>query len=82
MKTAKFIGYSYIKDDDDSDTELVVYKHESGGIFALDASFVDQVLLADPFEDGDDTDDINVVCVDPFSDVHSPGLVKLIEKED
>lgn len=75
MNTAKFIMEITVDVPDDGDTQLAIYQHEGGGIFAIESSFVDQML-------GDDEDDINVKCVDPLSDIDCPQLVLLIERED
>ena len=50
--------------------ELSVYKHQNGGMFAVDSSYVEQVLGSD-----DDVDK-DVVMQDPLS---VDGLVGLIE---
>jgi len=56
---AKFITTVYVVDPDfDGDVELSVFKHENGGIFAIDSSFLDQTLcdhedkIPDPFNKG------------------------------
>lgn len=42
---AKFVKEVTVQDPDtDGDVELAVYKHENGGMFAIDSSYIDQVL--------------------------------------
>ena len=60
MKTAKFISeISVIDPDTNQPINISVYKHENGGIFAIDSSYIEQVL-DDDFEDG-------IVSLDPLS---------------
>lgn len=61
MKTAKFVNQIIVIDPDtQGEVELEVYKHENGGMFAMDASFIDQCI------DSDDYD--RTIIPDPFSD--------------
>jgi hypothetical protein len=62
MNTAKFVTEVIVKDPDTKlPVSLAVYKHnESGGMFAVDASFIDQTfaddenpVLADPLNEGE-----------------------------
>ena len=49
---AKFVEEITVKDPDTGgDVVLEVYKHENGGIFAIDSSYLDQVsdTITDPF---------------------------------
>jgi hypothetical protein len=56
--TAKFVKEITVVDPDSKgEVELSVFKHERGGMFAIDSSFLDQVsdddddpVIADPFE--------------------------------
>lgn len=51
--TAKFVKEIVVTDPDSKgEVHLAVYKHENGGMFALDSSFIDQVL-ADRASDGE-----------------------------
>jgi hypothetical protein len=49
--------------------EMAVYKHENGGMFALDTSYIEQVI-----PDEDDT------IYDPFSTMGDPNELYLIEE--
>ena len=59
MKKAKFVKEIMVTDPDTgSDIAMEVYKHESGGMFAIDSSYLEQVhdedsypVIADPFSD-------------------------------
>ena len=61
--TAKFVEEIVVKDPDSGGlVEMEVYKHENGGMFAIDSSFLDQVaenpelmetVILDPFSHGD-----------------------------
>ena len=57
-----------------NDTELAVYQHENGGIFAMDASFLEQVA-----NEPDDDDD-HYVIPDPFGDLMEPGTLELFDE--
>ncbi len=73
MKTAKYVKEITVVDlDTGGDVELAVYKHENGGMFAVDSSYIDQVARTD--------EDDNVIIPDPFSDVEDQfDIVTLIE---
>lgn len=76
MNEAIFLQTITVTDPDSGGlVELCVYKHDNGGMFAIDASFVEQVL--GPIDEDDD--DINVLCVDPLSDPSNPTLIWLVE---
>ena len=72
MNTAKYVTEITVTDpDSNGEVEMSVYKHQNGGMFAIDASFLEQV-----FED-----DETITVPDPFSNNgESPevGLVRLI----
>lgn len=59
MNTAKFVVEVTVTDPDSNlPVELSVFKHDNGGMFAIDSSWLDQCtnddedpLMADPFED-------------------------------
>jgi hypothetical protein len=58
LNKAKFVLELTVTDPDSKgEVQLAVYKHQNGGMFAMDSSFVEQVL-------GDDFD--RVVIPDPF----------------
>ena len=52
------------------DTNLSVYQHENGGVFAIDSSFLDQCC----------DDDTYPVIPDPFTDVFEMGKVMLCDE--
>jgi hypothetical protein len=57
MSNAKYVNEIVVVDPDDGeDVTIAIYKHEGGGMFGIDSSFIDQVL-----------DDENDVIPDPFS---------------
>lgn len=63
MQTAKYIKTVEVNDPDTNGVvELAVYKHQNGGMFAIDSSFIDQV--ADNVLEDD-----RAIIVDPFFDV-------------
>jgi len=62
MTTAKFVNEIKVVDPDSNDeVELSIFKHENGGMFAIDSSYIDQVL----------PDDGSCYIPDPF-DTYSP----------
>ena len=69
MTTAKFVTEIQMKDPDTgNNVQLEVYKHENGGMFAIDSSYLEQ-----NFED-----DTEPVIVDPFEDNGNMVGVKLL----
>lgn len=62
MRTAKFVReITVIDPDSKGEVELSVYKHENGGMFAIDSSWLDQCcdddsypVIRDPFENEGD----------------------------
>lgn len=61
MKKAYYVKEVTVTDPDSKgEVELTVYKHEGGGMFAVDASFLDQVVNTDDFD--------RPIIPDPFSD--------------
>ena len=60
MKTAEFVKeITVIDPDTKGNVQLSVYKHECGGMFAIDSSFLDQCtdddelpVIPDPFGEG------------------------------
>ena len=56
MNTAKFVKEVTIVDPDNmNEVEVSIFKHQNGGMFGLDASFIDQEL-----EEGFE------IAIDPF----------------
>ena len=71
MNEANFIRTITVIDPDSGEmVELCVFKHDGGGMFAVDSSYVDQVL------------DDNCIMYDPFEEVVDPentfATVKLL----
>jgi len=61
MRTAKFVCEIKVKDPDQfGSVEVAMYKHENGGMFGVDSSFLDQVVNTDEFD--------RPIVPDPFSD--------------
>jgi hypothetical protein len=61
MKKAYFVKELTVVDPDTKgEVEMAVYKHEGGGIFAIDISFLDQCVTTDDFD--------RPIIPDPFSD--------------
>ena len=59
ISKAKFVKeVSVIDPDSKGQVEIVIYKHENGGMFGIDSSYVDQVL-------GED-DKTDLYIPDPF----------------
>lgn len=68
MKKAKLVKEITVQDPDTKgEINLTVYKHENGGMFAMDSSFLDQCC----------DDDKYPVIQDPFCD--SPSKLMLVE---
>jgi hypothetical protein len=69
MSTAKFVKEITVVDPDTgSDVHLEVYKHEGGGMFAIDSSFLEQSTEDDkPYQ----------VIQDPFADMGKPQTLYL-----
>jgi hypothetical protein len=69
MKTAKFLKEIEILDPDTTEfVKLEVYKHENGGMFAIDSSYLEQNF----------DDDSEPIIVDPFDDNANMVGVKLL----
>jgi hypothetical protein len=61
LHTAKLIQeITVIDPDTKGEVQLAIYKHEGGGIFAMDISFLDQCVNTDDFD--------RPIIPDPFSD--------------
>ncbi len=60
MNKAYFVKeITVIDPDTKGEVELSIYKHENGGMFAMDSSFLDQVARTDDFD--------RPIIPDPFS---------------
>ena len=61
MKKAYFVTeITVIDPDSKGEVEVAMYKHENGGMFGVDSSFLDQVVNTDEFD--------RPIVPDPFSD--------------
>jgi hypothetical protein len=73
MKKAKFVKEITVVDPDTKgDVQISIYKHENGGLFGMDSSFLDQCTDEDSYP----------IIPDPFNDhafVGSEGVVMLVE---
>lgn len=69
---AKFVKQVMVSDPDTGgDVELSIYKHQNGGMFALDSSYIEQVL---------DDETVEVMSIyDPFADMGEPTELYLID---
>jgi hypothetical protein len=60
-RTAKFVAEIVVTDPDSGGlVEVEIYKHENGGMFGMDSSFLDQCVNTDEFD--------RPIIPDPFSD--------------
>lgn len=58
INNAKLVGQTTVVDPDSKgDVDMSIYKHENGGMFAIDSSYLDQVCDEDSYP----------VIPDPFS---------------
>ena len=66
---AKFVKEITVVDPDTKGViHLAVYKHQNGGMFALDSSFIEQLR-----------EDVNDPVYDPFADMGEPEDLYLID---
>jgi hypothetical protein len=71
MKKAYFVKEITVTDPDSKmPVELEVYKHENGGMFAVDSSFLDQVARTDDFD--------RPIVPDPLCDVEDDVLDEVV----
>lgn len=59
MQTATFIREIESNDKEGNDVTLLLFQHDNGGVFAIDASYIEQcfedeskVIIQDPFNVG------------------------------
>lgn len=70
--TAQYVKeITVIDPDTKAEVELTVYKHENGGMFAIDSSFIDQVVNTDDFD--------RPIIPDPFSTGEIAGDLVLFD---
>lgn len=75
MKQAKFVKeITVIDPDTNSPVDISIYKHENGGMFGIDSSYIEQVL--------EDDDLTNVLMFDPFVEPKSVDILNMIELID
>jgi hypothetical protein len=71
MKKAFFVKeITVIDPDSKGEVELSVYKHENGGMFAVDSSFLDQVARTDDFD--------RPIVPDPLADVEDEAIEEVV----
>lgn len=76
MKQAKFVKEITVIDPDSNlPVEISIYKHENGGMFGIDSSYIEQVLF-----DDDDLD--NMLILDPFVEPNSTNISQMVELND
>jgi hypothetical protein len=70
---AKFVKEIVVEDPDTGNLiEMEVYKHENGGMFGIDTSYVDQVL--------GDGESMELCIPDPFATFDEPTTLYLEEE--
>jgi len=70
---AKFVQYIEVNDPDTGGTvQMVLYKHENGGLFDMDASYLEQVAAES------EPDDCYTIP-DPFGDISDPNTLDLFD---
>jgi hypothetical protein len=75
MKKAYFIKeITVIDPDTKGEVELEVYKHENGGMFAVDSSFLDQVARTDDYD--------RPIIPDPLTDVEDEAIEEVLLMDD
>jgi hypothetical protein len=75
MKTAKFVKeITVIDPDSKGEVNLSVYKHEGGGMFAIDSSFLDQVVRTDDYD--------RPIISDPFNDTEDEAIEEVLLMDD
>lgn len=76
MKQAKFVKEITVIDPDSNlPVEISIYKHENGGMFGIDSSYIEQVLM-------DDSDLDNLLILDPFVEPNSTNISQMVELND
>ena len=76
MKTAKFVTEIQVIDPDtNSPIDIAIYKHENGGMFGIDSSYIEQGL--------DDEDDLGSFPIaDPFADLDGKTKCVMLNDSD
>jgi len=71
MKKAYFVTEVKVIDPDSKgEVEVAIYKHENGGMFGIDSSFLDQVARTDDFD--------RPIVPDPLCDVEDDVLDEVV----
>jgi hypothetical protein len=69
MRTAKFVMEIKVKDPDSKGkVEISIYKHENGGMFGIDSSFLEQfdedsICVFNPFADVEGVEEHQVIAI-------------------
>jgi len=79
MKNAKWVKSIMVLDPDGGVIEMVIYKHENGGMFGMDASFIEQMAPSLSDLDDESDDDITCAIMDPFAPLGTPEVLFLEE---
>jgi len=75
LPMAKFVKEISVTDPDSKgDVEIEIYKHPNGGMFGIDASFLDQCVNLDDYD--------RVVIPDPFSNNGNEDNITEVMLED
>lgn len=70
---AKFVEeITVIDPETKGEVQLAVYKHQNGGMFAMDSSYLDQVAEENESEDC-------YTIPDPFGDISDPNTLDLFD---
>ena len=70
---AKFVQYIDVNDPDTGGiVQMGLYKHQNGGLFAMDASYLEQASYNNESEDC-------YVIPDPFGDISDPNTLDLFD---
>ena len=71
MKKAYFVTeVTVIDPDSKGEVEVAIYKHENGGMFGIDSSFLDQVVRTDDYD--------RPIVPDPLCDVEDDVLGEVL----
>jgi len=71
MKKAYFVTEILVTDPDTkAPVEVAIYKHENGGMFGIDSSFLEQVARTDDFD--------RPIVPDPLCDVEDDVLDEVV----
>jgi len=75
MNKANFVKEIVVIDPDSKgEVQLSIYKHENGGMFAIDSIFLDQVARTDDYD--------RPIISDPFNDFEDEVLEEVLLMDD